>query len=75
VIGTPLGTYTTGHPVSRAALPHERSQDAEVVSHVPGGALVSVERLLEAACLLSAGLAGVEKQYEEKALDAASRAV
>jgi hypothetical protein len=29
--------------------------------------------VLEAACLLSAGLAGVEKQYEEKTLDAASR--
>jgi len=29
--------------------------------------------ILEAACLLSAGLAGVEKQYEEKTLDAASK--
>jgi hypothetical protein len=40
-------------------------------AHVPDNTVTGT--ILEAACLLTAGIGGVEKQYEEKTLEAASK--
>ena len=58
-------TTKTELEVLRASRP--KAPAAHVVDQTVNGTV------LEAACLLTAGLAGAEKQYEEKTLDAASK--
>ena len=58
-------TTKTELEVLRASRP--KAPAAHVVDQTVTGTV------LEAACVLTAGLAGVEKKYDEKALDAASR--